>query len=162
MVEILVLGAAFLVEVVEGVELVVVCVLSGVVRLVVWCVNGREYFLCCFSLKSVEMSGLSVGGFLLGVVIWAYCFILLERDFLGNVVGADVLLDMVVVEVIVVETVDVVQVSCFVFFRCGYLVDMMGVRMVIEVAVGVLMLVDVVEVLCSVRMGVGVVGVENR
>ena len=156
------LGATFLMEVEGGVELVVVCVVSLVVRLVVWCVKGREYFLCCFSLKSVEMSGLSVGGFFLGVVIWADCFILLERDFLGNMVGADVLLDMVVVEVILVETVDLVQVRCFVFFWCGYLVDMMGVRMVIEVVVGEWVLVDVVEVLCSVRMGVGVGGVENR
>ena len=30
--------------------------------------------LCCFSLKLVEMTGLSVGGFLLGMVIWADCF----------------------------------------------------------------------------------------
>ena len=33
-----------MVEVVEGVELVVGCV----VRLVLWCAHGREYFLCCF------------------------------------------------------------------------------------------------------------------
>ena len=42
-------------EVVEGVELVVGCV----VRLVLWCANGRGYFLCRFSLMSVEMNGLS-------------------------------------------------------------------------------------------------------
>ena len=36
-VDILVLGGAFVVEVVEAVELVVGCV----VRLVLWCVNGR-------------------------------------------------------------------------------------------------------------------------
>ena len=83
-VEILVLGAVF---VVEGVELVVGCVVRRVVRLVQWCVNGRGYFLRYFNLKSVEMNGLSMGGFLFGVVIWA-----------------DVLLDVVVVEVVVVET----------------------------------------------------------
>ena len=65
------------------------CVVGGVVRLVLWCVNGRGCFLRCFSLKSVEMNGLSVGGFLLGMVIWA-----------------DVLLVMVVVEVVVLETLD--------------------------------------------------------
>ena len=41
----------------EEVELVVWCV----VRLVLCCANGKEYFLCCFSLMSVEMNGLSVG-----------------------------------------------------------------------------------------------------
>ena len=74
-VDILVLGGVFVVEVVEGVEVVVGCV----VRLVLWCVNRRGYFLCCFSLKLVEMNGLSVGGFLFGMVIWADCFILLEQ-----------------------------------------------------------------------------------
>ena len=74
-VDILVLGGVFVVEVVEGVEVVVGCV----VRLVLWCVNRRGYFLCCFSLKLVEMKGLSVGGFLFGMTIWADCFILLEQ-----------------------------------------------------------------------------------
>ena len=69
-------------------------------RLVLWCVNGREYFLRCFSLKSVEMNGLSVGGFLFGMVIWA-----------------DVLLSVVVAEV-VVETVDALF---FIFFWRGCL-----------------------------------------
>ena len=64
-----------MVEVVEGVEVVVGCV----VRLVLWCVNRRGYFLCCFSLKLVEMNGLSVGGFPFRMVIWADCFILLEQ-----------------------------------------------------------------------------------
>ena len=73
-------------------ELVVRCV----VRLVLWCVNGRGYFLCRFSLKSVEMNGLSVGGFLFGMVIWADCFLLLEQGFLGKMVGMDVLMDVVV------------------------------------------------------------------
>ena len=95
MVDILVLGAVFVVEVVEGVELVVGCVARGVVRLVVWCMNGRGYFLCCFSLKSVEMSGVSVRRFLFEMVLWEDFFILLERDFWGNMVGANVLLDMV-------------------------------------------------------------------
>ena len=93
LVEILVLGGVFVVEVVEGVELVVGCVVRRVVRLVLWCVNGRGYFLRCFSLKSVEMNGLSVGGFLFGMVIWV-----------------DVLLDVVVVEVVVVM-----------WCKCGFL-----------------------------------------
>ena len=57
-------------------------------------------------------------------------------------VGVDVLLDVVVVlEIVVVETADVVQVWFFVFFRRGYLGDMMGVRVVIEVVVDVVVLV---------------------
>ena len=44
-VDILVLGGVFVVEVVEGVELVVGCLVRHVVRLVLWCVNGRGYFL---------------------------------------------------------------------------------------------------------------------
>ena len=64
-VHILMLGGVFMVEVAEGVELAVGCV----VRLVLWCMNGRGYFLCRFSLKSVEMNGLSVGVFLFGMVI---------------------------------------------------------------------------------------------
>ena len=67
-VDILMLGTVFVVEVVEGVELVVGCVARCVVRLVVWCVNGRGYLLCSFSLTLVEMNGLSVGGFLFGMV----------------------------------------------------------------------------------------------
>ena len=126
-VDVLVLSAVFVVEVVEGMELVVGCV----VRLVLWCVNGRGYFLRCFSLKLVEINGMSVGGFVFGIVIWA-----------------DALLDVVVVKVIAVEAVDVVQVWFFIFFRRGCLGDMMDVRVVIEVVVGV------VEVPCSVRVGV--------
>ena len=53
-------------------------------------------------------------------------------------IGADVLLDMVVVDIVVVETVDVVQVR---FFCCVCFGDMMGVRVVIEVVVGVVVLV---------------------
>ena len=53
-VEILVLAAVFMVDVlgavfvVEGVELAVGCVVGQVVRLVLWCVNGRGFFLRCF------------------------------------------------------------------------------------------------------------------
>ena len=130
-VDALVFGVIFMVE---GVELVVGCV----VRLVLWCVNKRGYFLCCFSLKSVKMNRLSVGGFLFGMVIWGDCFILLEWGFLDKMVGTDVLLDMVVVEIIVVETVDVVQVC---FFQCVCLGDMMGVRVVREVVVDVVVFV---------------------
>ena len=98
-------------------------------KLVLWCFNERRYFLCRFSLKSVEMTGLSVGRFLFGMVIWADCFVLLEQGFLGKMVGAEVLID-VVVEV-VVEAVDVVQAGFFVFFwhGClGYMVDVNGDR----------------------------------
>ena len=42
-VDILVLGGVFVVEVVEGEELVVGCVVRHVVRLVLWCVNGRGF-----------------------------------------------------------------------------------------------------------------------
>ena len=79
-VDILVLGWVFMVKVAEGVKLVVGCV----VRLVLWCVNGRGYFLCRFSLKSVKMNELSLGGFLFGMVIWADCFVLLEWGFLSK------------------------------------------------------------------------------
>ena len=58
MVDILVLGGVY---VVERVELVVGCVVRCVARLVLWCVNGRGYFLHCFSQKLVEMNGLWVG-----------------------------------------------------------------------------------------------------
>ena len=108
--------------------------------------NGRGYFLRCFSLKSVEMKGLSVGGFLFGMVIWA-------DVLLGMMVV------MVVVEVVVVETAD----ACFfIFFWRGCLGNMMDVRVVMELVVGVVVLVGVVEVFYSVTMGVGVGGVGNR
>ena len=51
------------------------------------------------------------------------------------------LFDVVVVEVVVVETVDVVQACFFVFFLYGCLGDMMGVRVMIEVVVSVVALV---------------------
>ena len=51
----------------------------------------------------VEINGLSVEGCLFGMVILVDCFLLLERDFLGKMVGTDVVME-VVVEVVVVET----------------------------------------------------------
>ena len=47
-VEILVLGAVFVVQVVEGVELEVGCVVGRVVMLVLWCVNERRFFFALF------------------------------------------------------------------------------------------------------------------
>ena len=125
----LMLGVVLVVEVVEEVELVVECVLRCVARLALWCVNGRGYFLRCFSLKLVEVNGLTVGGFLFGMVIWA-----------------DVLLDVLVVEVVVVQTEDVVQVWFFIFFRRGRFGDMMNVRGGIEGVMGVAVLVGLVLV----------------
>ena len=74
------------------------------------------------------------------MLIWADYFILLEGGFLDKMVGVDVLLDVVVVEVVVVETVDVVQVWFFIFFWFVW-GDRMGVRVVIEVVVGLVVLV---------------------
>ena len=84
--------------------------------LVLWCANERGYFLYCFSLMLVEMNGLNVSGCLVGMVIWADCFVLLGRNFLGQIVGADMLMEVVVV-VVVVGAVDVVRTGFFVFFR---------------------------------------------
>ena len=131
-VEILMLGAVFVVVVVvQGVDLVVGCVVGCVVRLVLWCVNGRGYFLCLFRLKSAEMS---VGGFLFGIVIWA-----------------DVLLGvMVVFKVVVVETADA---SFFIFFRRVCFGEMMDVSVVMELVVGVVVLVGVIVLVwwrCSI------------
>ena len=95
-------------------------------RLVLWCANGRGYFLCCFNLISVEMNGMGVGGCLFGMVIWAD-FLLLEHEFL-------------IVEVVVVEALDVVQAGFFVFSRRVCLGDMMDVKVVMEVVVGVVVL----------------------
>ena len=63
----------------------------------------------------MEINGLSVGGCLFGMMIWLDCFVLLEHDFLGKVVGADVLIDEVV-EVVVVEAADVVEAGFFFSF----------------------------------------------
>ena len=62
MVDILVLGVVFMMQVVEGMELEVRCF----VRLALWCANRRGYFLCHFSLKLVEMNRLTVDGVFLG------------------------------------------------------------------------------------------------
>ena len=74
------------------------------------------------------------------MVIWGDCFILYERGFLDKMVGANVLFGVVVVEIVVVETVDVVQVW-FCVFLAWLFGDMMGVRVGIEVVVGVVVLV---------------------
>ena len=63
----------------------------------------------------MEINGLSVSGCLFGMMIWSDCFVLLEHDFLGKVVGADVLIDEVV-EVVVVEAADVVEAGFFFSF----------------------------------------------
>ena len=78
MLDFIVLGGVFVVEMVEEVELVVKCVM----RLVLWCANGRGYFLCCFRLMSVEVNELNGNGCLFGIVILADCFLLLKRNFL--------------------------------------------------------------------------------
>ena len=66
------------------------------------------------------------------MMICADHFFLLKRGFLEEMVGTDVLMD-VVVEVVAVEAMNVVQAGFFV--RRGCLGDMMGVRVVIEVVV---------------------------
>ena len=81
--------------------------------LVLWCANERGYFLYCFSLMLVEMNGLNVSGCLTGMVIWADCFVLLGRNFLGQTVGTDMVMEVVVV----VGAVDVMRTGFFVFFR---------------------------------------------
>ena len=96
-------------------------------RLVLWCANGRGYFLCCFNLMLVEMNGLSVGGCLFGMVIWAD-FLLLEREFL-------------MAEVVAVEAVDVVRARFFVFSRHVCLGDMIDVKVIMEVVFGMVVLV---------------------
>ena len=53
------------------------------------------------------MNELSVGECLFRIVIWAGYFVLLERDFFGKMLAANMVMK-VVVEVVVVETVDVV------------------------------------------------------
>ena len=61
------------------------------------------------------------------------------KHFLGKMVSTDVVMK-VLVEVVVVEAADVVGARFFVFFRRGCLGDLMGVKVVIEVVVGVVML----------------------
>ena len=57
----LVFSVVFMVKVVEGVELVMGCVVRCFVRLVLWCVNGTGHFLHRFIVKSVEINRLRVG-----------------------------------------------------------------------------------------------------
>ena len=57
-----------------------------------------------------------MGGYFFGMVSWADCFVLMESCFLGKMVGADMLMDMVV-EVVVVEAVDVVRADFFCLFQ---------------------------------------------
>ena len=76
---------------------------------------------------SVEMNGLSVGGCLFGMVIWAD-FLFLECKCL-------------VVEVVVVEAVDVMRVGFLDLSRRGCLGYIMDVEVVMEVVVGVVVLV---------------------
>ena len=71
LVNIMVLGLFFVVEVVRRMELMVGCI----VRLALWHANRRGYFMCCFNLMSVEMNEMSMGGCLFGIVIWADFFI---------------------------------------------------------------------------------------
>ena len=83
-----------------------------------------------FSLKSVEMKGLSVGGFW---VIWV-----------------DVLLGVMVVEVVVVDTADG---WFFIFFQRGCLMDVMDVGVMMELVIGAVVLVGVVVLVwwrCSI------------
>ena len=76
---------------------------------------------------SVEMNGLSVGGYLFGMVIWVD-FLFLECKCL-------------VVEVVAVEAVDVVRVGFLDLSRRGCLGYIMDVKVVMEVVVGVVVLV---------------------
>ena len=81
------------------------------------------------------MNVLSVGSCLFELVIWADCFVLLESDFLGKMVGAEVVIE-VVVKGFVGEAVDVVGADFFVFLRHCCLEKMMRARVVIEVVGG--------------------------
>ena len=107
----LLLGGVSVAEVAEGVELVVGCV----VRVALWCMNRKGHIWGRFTLKSVEMKGLSLGGLLFGMMIRVDCFVLLEWGFLGKIICTDVLMDLVV-EVVMVAAVDVVQAGFFIFF----------------------------------------------
>ena len=61
----------------------------------------KRIFVCCFSLKLVEMNRLRVGRFLFEMVIWVDCFVLLECIFLVKMVGAGMFMDVVVEFVVV-------------------------------------------------------------
>ena len=111
MFDIFVLGHVLLVEVVK-VEVLVGCL----VRLVLWCSNGRGDFLCPFSLVLPEKNGMSLGACLFGMVIWEDCFVILEHNFLGKMASADVVMELFS-EAVVVEAVDPMQVGFFFLFQ---------------------------------------------
>ena len=77
--------------------------------------NRKGHIWGRFTLKLVEMKGLSLGGLLFGMMIRVDCFVLLEWGFLGKIICTDVLMDLVV-EVVMVAAVDVVQEGFFIFF----------------------------------------------
>ena len=87
-----------------------------VVRVVLWFMNRRRYFLCCFSLMLVEMDGLNVGGCLFGMVTCANSFLFLQLDVLRKMVGINLVMDMVV-EVVVLEAADVAGAGLSFFFQ---------------------------------------------
>ena len=72
----------------------------------------------------------SVGAHLFGMVMWEDFFVFLGRDCLGEMIGAEMVME-VVVEVVVGEAVKVVRADFFVFLRRDCLRKMMGVRVVI-------------------------------
>ena len=88
---------------------------------------------------SVEVNQLSMGACLFERVTWVDCFVLLECNFLMKMVATEMLME-VVAEVVVVESADVLRAGIFVFFRCGCFGNMMNLRVVIEVGVGVIVL----------------------
>ena len=108
----------------------------------------------------VEVNGQSVGACLLGMVIWADRFVILERDFLGKMVGVDVMMEMVV-EVVVLEAVDVVQAGFFCLFQAWLFGEYDGCSSG-GGGCGWDGGVGLVEVVSSVGMGVGIGGADNR
>ena len=80
-----------------------------------------------------------MSGCLFGMVIWMD-FLLLEYEFLGKMLGMDMVMELVV-EVVLVEAVGVVRAGFFVFSRRVCLGDVMDVKVVIEFVVGVVVLV---------------------
>ena len=92
--------------------------------------------------------------------------VLLEHGFFGMMVGTDVLMD-VVVEVVVVKAVKVVQAGFFCLFTASLFGGYDGCESG-DIScgwcggVGRCSGAGVVEVVCDVRMGVGVGGVTNR
>ena len=83
----------------------------------------------------VEANGLSLAACLFKLVIWADGFVLLQCDFLGKIVGVDV-----VMEVVVVEAVNMVQAN-FCFFEMSFFGEDDGARLMIEVVLAMMVLV---------------------